>query len=169
MSTTTPTYPEAKPGTPARSFSGSSSTFQSIFHSTTHTTCSGPSTPLTSLSRSPTAETTLFARIRPSRSRSPMSRSPVSLSSSPTSTSAPSPTSEEGPGRSRLRFRTDSSTSTGSQATRPRSRSTKRHSGTVMQCGRHGNDWLFGGFSFTEAVRGLLSPTHDGEHPPTRH
>ncbi|MCJ1315026.1 hypothetical protein MMC15_000340 [Xylographa vitiligo] len=165
MSNTTPTNPEAKPGLPARSSSGSSSgsssTVQSLFHSTTNTTCSGPSTPRSSLSRSPTAETTLFARIRPSRSRSPASRSPISTNASPTT--------EEHPGRSRLHFRTDSSTSTGSHAARPRSRSAKRHSGTVMQCGRHGNDWLFGGFSFTEAVRGLLSPTHDGEHPPSRH
>ncbi|MCJ1287047.1 hypothetical protein MMC26_006394 [Xylographa opegraphella] len=159
--TTTPTYPEAKPGLPSRSFSSSSSTFQSIFHPTTNTTCSGPSTPRTPHSRSPTAETTIFSRIRTSRSRSPTSRSPVSTSSSPTA--------DEGPARARLHFRTDSSTSTASQASRPRSRSAKRHSGTVMQCGRHGNDWLFGGFSFTEAVRGLLSPTHDGEHPHSRH
>jgi hypothetical protein len=25
-----------------------------------------------------------------------------------------------------------------------------------MQCGRHSNDWLFGGFSITDTVRDLL-------------
>lgn len=32
----------------------------------------------------------------------------------------------------------------------------KRLSGTVNHCGRHGNDWLFGGFSVRERVRELL-------------
>lgn len=29
-------------------------------------------------------------------------------------------------------------------------------SGTYTQCGRHSNDWLFGGFSVTNTVKGLL-------------
>jgi hypothetical protein len=34
---------------------------------------------------------------------------------------------------------------------------TKRHSsGTFNDCGRHSNDWLFNGFSVTEAAKGLL-------------
>ena len=50
-------------------------------------------------------------------------------------------------------------------APRARSRSgctTKRHSGTTMQVGRHSNDWLFGGFSITEKVRGMWSPSDEG-------
>ena len=43
----------------------------------------------------------------------------------------------------------------------------KRHStGTYMECGRHGNDWLFGGFSITETVKDLVgkrSGAHGGE------
>jgi hypothetical protein len=30
----------------------------------------------------------------------------------------------------------------------------RRYSGTVNHCGRHSNDWLFGGFSVRETVRG---------------
>ncbi|MCJ1310557.1 hypothetical protein MMC25_004222 [Agyrium rufum] len=59
----------------------------------------------------------------------------------------------------RLSLRSDSSFS--NSTPRTRSRSTKRNSGTVMQVGRHSNDWLFGGFSFTEAVKGLLSSPTD--------
>jgi hypothetical protein len=34
---------------------------------------------------------------------------------------------------------------------------TKRNSiGTFSDCGRHSNDWLFNGFSVTEAAKGLL-------------
>jgi hypothetical protein len=29
----------------------------------------------------------------------------------------------------------------------------------MMQVGRHSNDWLFGGFSFTDSLKSLLSPT----------
>jgi hypothetical protein len=32
----------------------------------------------------------------------------------------------------------------------------KRLSGTVSHCGRHSNDWLFGGFSVRESVGKLL-------------
>lgn len=31
-----------------------------------------------------------------------------------------------------------------------------RNSGTVMQCGRHGNEWLFGNISVTDTVKGLF-------------
>ena len=36
-------------------------------------------------------------------------------------------------------------------------------SGTTMQVGRHGNEWLFGGFSFTETVKQLWSPGEGGD------
>lgn len=32
----------------------------------------------------------------------------------------------------------------------------RRYSGTVNHCGRHSNDWLFGGFSVRETVRGSI-------------
>ncbi|MCJ1448873.1 MAG: hypothetical protein MMC23_009392 [Stictis urceolatum] len=94
-----------------------------------------------------------ISRIRSSRSRSPAPRTPA----------ANSPSEEK-----RLTFRTDSSLSTSSNSspTQPqfiRSRSQKRNSGTTMQVGRHGNDWLFGGFSFTDAVKNLLASTEDRE------
>jgi hypothetical protein len=37
--------------------------------------------------------------------------------------------------------------------TRKSSGDYKRYSGTVNHCGRHSNDWLFGGFSVRETVR----------------
>ena len=49
----------------------------------------------------------------------------------------------------------------GSPRSRSRSGCQKRHSGTMMQVGRHGNDWLFGGFSITEKVRGMWSPSDE--------
>ena len=111
---------------------------------------------------SPTAsEPTIFTRIRTSRSRS-RNRSFNRSNTNPTPTSSPNLSDEPHP--SRLHFRSDSSpTACTPSSTRARSRSQKRNSGTVMQVGRHGNDWLFGGFSFTETVRSLLSPT-DSEH-----
>ena len=114
---------------------------------------------------SPTAsEPTLFTRIRTSRSRS-RNRSFNRSNSNPAPTSSPTSTPtlhEQHP--SRLHFRSDSSPTTSTpNSTQTRSRSQKRSSGTVMQVGRHGNEWLFGGFSFTETVKSLLSPT-DGEH-----
>jgi len=32
-----------------------------------------------------------------------------------------------------------------------------RSSGTVMQCGRHSNEWLFGGISVTDTVKGFFT------------
>ncbi|KAJ5344127.1 hypothetical protein MYU51_003517 [Penicillium brevicompactum] len=40
-----------------------------------------------------------------------------------------------------------------STPTRKTSGDYKRYSGTVNHCGRHSNDWLFGGFSVRESVR----------------
>ncbi|MCJ1334206.1 hypothetical protein MMC10_010913 [Thelotrema lepadinum] len=126
-------------------------------------TSTAASTP--GFSRSNTADSTcanftpsFFSRIKTSRSRS---NSPANR----TNTSPlPSPT-EEAHRPKRLHLRSNSTTSTGAMTTpspRGRSRSAKRSSGTYMQVGRHGNDWLFGGFSFTEAVKGLISPSSDG-------
>jgi hypothetical protein len=39
--------------------------------------------------------------------------------------------------------------------TRSNSGDYKRYSGTVNHYGRHSNDWLFGGFSVRETVRGV--------------
>ncbi|MCJ1336854.1 hypothetical protein MMC09_002132 [Bachmanniomyces sp. S44760] len=112
-----------------------------------------------------THPTTLFARMRPSRSRSQSQASSTSGSSSTSSSTQVSP-------RHSLHQRTESwqsssaASASASASTRTRSRSnafstppSKRNSGTTMQVGRHGNDWLFGGFSFTGTVKGLLSPT----------
>ncbi|KAI9723322.1 MAG: hypothetical protein M1812_001205 [Candelaria pacifica] len=41
------------------------------------------------------------------------------------------------------------------QPTSPKRR--HRGSGTYTDCGRHGNDWLFGGFSVTGTVKGLFN------------
>ncbi|EEH35814.2 hypothetical protein PAAG_00137 [Paracoccidioides lutzii Pb01] len=39
----------------------------------------------------------------------------------------------------------------------------RRLSGTVNYCGRHGNDWLFGGFSVRESVGKLLNGGNEGD------
>lgn len=39
------------------------------------------------------------------------------------------------------------------QSKRSRSDNYKRYSGTVNHCGRHSNEWLFGGFSVRDSVR----------------
>jgi hypothetical protein len=44
-------------------------------------------------------------------------------------------------------------TKRGSTPTRKSSDDYRRYSGTVNHCGRHSNDWLFGGFSVRETVR----------------
>lgn len=41
-----------------------------------------------------------------------------------------------------------------STPTRKNSDDYRRYSGTVNHCGRHSNDWLFGGFSVRDTVRG---------------
>ena len=52
-----------------------------------------------------------------------------------------------------------------STPTRKNSGDYKRYSGTVNHYGRHSNDWLFGGFSVRETVRGSLDKlrSHDKE------
>ena len=43
----------------------------------------------------------------------------------------------------------------------------RRYSGTINHCGRHSNDWLFGGFSVRDTVRGgieKLRSHHDKEN-----
>lgn len=47
----------------------------------------------------------------------------------------------------------DYSTKRASTPTRKNSDDYRRYSGTVNHCGRHSNDWLFGGFSVRETVR----------------
>ncbi|MCJ1244498.1 hypothetical protein MMC30_001696 [Trapelia coarctata] len=169
MSPSNPISPVAKPIWPMRTSSSSSKgptshpqPLNSPTPSTGSTSTSPPTTPRTPISRSPTTETTIFARIRSARSRSPSARSPTAIPRSNSSPTA-SPTTEEYPHRARLHLRTESSQSA-NQISRPRSRSNKRHSGTVMQCGRHSNDWLFGGFSFTDTVRGFVRGGDDGKH-----
>ncbi|KAI9846423.1 MAG: hypothetical protein M1837_004014 [Sclerophora amabilis] len=39
---------------------------------------------------------------------------------------------------------------------RANSKKDKRGSGTYLQCGRHSNQWLFGGISVRDAVKGLF-------------
>lgn len=172
MSPSNPISPIAKPIWPMRTSSSSSKGPTShpqplgsptpSTASTASNSSSPPTTPRTPLPRSPATEPTIFARIRSARSRSPSARYPTTIPRSNSSPTA-SPTTEEYPHRSRLHLRTESSQSA-NQITRPRSRSNKRHSGTVMQCGRHSNDWLFGGFSFTDTVRGFVSRADDGKH-----
>ncbi|KAG2413544.1 hypothetical protein HFD88_002733 [Aspergillus terreus] len=36
---------------------------------------------------------------------------------------------------------------------RSRSDDRRRRQGTITDCGRHSNEWLFGGFSFRDTVR----------------
>lgn len=40
-----------------------------------------------------------------------------------------------------------------SSHTRRTSGDHRRYRGTISHCGRHSNDWLFGGFSFRDTVR----------------
>ncbi|CAG8266930.1 unnamed protein product [Penicillium salamii] len=50
--------------------------------------------------------------------------------------------------------RSDYEVKRASTPTRKSSGDYKRYSGTVNHCGRHSNDWLFGGFSVRDSVRG---------------
>lgn len=65
--------------------------------------------------------------------------------SSPTSMS-PSASSPQSP-------KADYEVKRASTPTRKSSGDYKRYSGTVNHCGRHSNDWLFGGFSVRDSVR----------------
>ncbi|WEW57101.1 hypothetical protein PRK78_002561 [Emydomyces testavorans] len=88
---------------------------------------------------------------------SPMS-SPVA--SSPTEQRSHSSTMSGKKRHSYTSRKSSSSTSTSSSSS---SSDYKRLSGTVNYCGRHANDWLFGGFSVRESVRGLLREDHEDE------
>ncbi|KAI4152861.1 MAG: hypothetical protein LQ340_002674 [Diploschistes diacapsis] len=128
----------------------------SVHRSSSSTVASTPSLGRSSTDGSTHSGSTpsFFSRIKTSRCRS---NSPANRSNT-----SPLPLPIEDARRPhRLHLRSDSAMSTGTMPTpspRGRSRSAKRSSG------RHGNDWLFGGFSFTEAVKGLISPSHDGHH-----
>lgn len=74
-------------------------------------------------------------------------------SPSPNTSPLPSPTSM--PGHAYSRSASDPSSPT--SPTRPGHVKRKsRGSGTVTQCGRHGNEWLFGNISVTDTVKGLF-------------
>lgn len=55
------------------------------------------------------------------------------------------------------------STKRASTPTRKNSDDYRRYSGTVNHCGRHSNDWLFGGFSVRDTVRGSFDKLRHSE------
>lgn len=50
-----------------------------------------------------------------------------------------------------------------STPTRKNSDDYRRYSGTVNHCGRHSNDWLFGGFSVRETVASGLEKLRNND------
>ncbi|MCJ1364947.1 hypothetical protein MMC16_004064 [Acarospora aff. strigata] len=129
-----------------------------------------PRSPMTPLdpssffpSSSSSAEPSYFTREPTSLDQRVRPRSPSGGKMSP----LPSPTSSSSQSRPELtqgRSASDpSATATmqsQSQPTRPGhvKRKSRNSSGTVTQCGRHGNEWLFGNISVTGTVRGLFGP-----------
>lgn len=91
---------------------------------------------------------------------SPLSPSSIDRVYSPTDMS---PTSSYHPQRPHMGHR-DASDSTIHSSERSRSDSYKRYSGTINHCGRHSNDWLFGGFSVRDTLRdGIEKLKNHGE------
>ncbi|CAI7629373.1 unnamed protein product [Penicillium bialowiezense] len=89
----------------------------------------------------PKSRTANIPRSNPEASYFPQSYTPASPTDmSPTLSSPQSPKS-------------DFEVKRASTPTRKTSGDYKRYSGTVNHCGRHSNDWLFGGFSVRESVR----------------
>lgn len=153
---------------PALSLSSTTST------SSRSPTSSTPTSPRTFYpSRSPTIGTVLSSiRTSTSRSRSPSTRrSPVTVTASPSRANSTPSGSGSGSGSASS---SPTAPTHGRSLTLPlvmaqgcsgdggRPRTKKRNSGTVMQVGRHSDEWLFGGFSFRETVRDLLSPGGSG-------
>ncbi|PWY71708.1 hypothetical protein BO70DRAFT_121344 [Aspergillus heteromorphus CBS 117.55] len=133
-----------------RAFSHSSSTSTSTSSSTT-TTTTKPST----------RKNTRFSRAKRflrSRSTSPSSSLdiPRSTPSHPHSTMTPAAMSP----RSSL----DSMDHPHTKQSAPARDDYRRYSGTVNHYGRHSNDWLFGGFSLRDTVRGGVDRLRHHHH-----
>ncbi|KAK2756719.1 hypothetical protein FQN54_005165 [Arachnomyces sp. PD_36] len=114
---------------------------------------------------------TVGGRISPSRvtfddidGGAPIERttSPAPMSPRQRTTSSPSPHQWEFSHRSHSGSYSNSNSNSHSHSHSSRkSGDHKRLSGTVNHCGRHGNDWLFGGFSVRESVGKLWKDEDD--------
>ena len=111
--------------------------------------------------------TRLHVRTGRSRSRS-ANRGNSSAIISPTSASPTTPADERNARFAHRINSSDSYSSTTSSSSSQQSRGReKRHSGTVMPCGRHANEWLFGDFSIRDTIKNVVRHTsgdHSGEH-----
>lgn len=116
---------------------------------------SSPLTPRYAPIRSTTAPTLPACATTPA---SPAPSSNYSHSSSPSSTRSSTDDSLWSVSLSRYSFCSSNAQRTGSEQSsrsssrartpkRPKDKRQKRPSGTTMQCGRHGDEWLFGGWA----------------------
>lgn len=144
-------YPEARPVPRKLDSTASSSQSQSSpsprsplspYYPSSPTYSSSGSGESSYFTREPKSlDQTILQRIRP-RSPSP-NRSPL-----------PSPTSM--PRHDHTRSASDPSSQPTSPTRPGHVKRKSRSSGTVTQCGRHGNEWLFGNISVTDTVKGLF-------------
>src|SRR2546421_355504 len=108
-----------------------------------------------SLSRSTTNDSVFHSRSR-SRSKSPSCLPSLSTSSPQTTpiTTRPMPM-PSGPKRVTSDSAVSPTLSSPTTKTHP-SKKPKNSPASTSHCGRHSNDWLFGGFSVTETVKGFI-------------
>ncbi|KAI9871802.1 MAG: hypothetical protein M1830_002431 [Pleopsidium flavum] len=150
MASSTATNPEARP-VPRKIDSTASSQMLSP---------SSPRSPMSPTSpSSPSAEASYFTREPRSLDQSVLQR--VRPSSRPRSRSRsksplPSPSTSSTARPEHARSASDSVSQPTSPSRPGHVKRKSRSSGTVMQCGRHSNDWLFGGISVTDTVKGFF-------------
>ena len=120
------------------------------------------SIPLPFQARSITRAATTDSIFR-SRSKSPRKPPPTDIYTKPTgSTPAPPPNHP-------LRMKSEPAASPTSPAhptspSRPTLKRTRKTSGTTSHYGRHSNDWLFGGISVRETVKGIWKDNDGQDH-----
>lgn len=117
--------------------------------------------PLPFQARSITRATTTGSIFR-SRSKSPRMSPPIAIDTKSTSSPSSPPSHPVRTGSEPMVSPTSPNYPT--SPSRPLTlKRTRKTSGTTSHCGRHSNDWLFGGISVRETVKGILKDTDSTE------
>ena len=154
-SSSRPSYPDARPV--PRQLDSTASSLQSQSSSSSSSSPRSPLSPYSpaspTYSSSGSGQGSYFTREPMSLNQTILQRTRP-RSPSPNKSPLPSPTSA--PKYEHMRSVSDPSAQPASPTRPGHLKRKSRNSGTVMQCGRHGNEWLFGNISVTDTVKGLF-------------
>lgn len=96
-----------------------------------------------------------------SRSKSPRKSPPTTITTKPVTSRSPTPHDALARTGSEPAVSPTSPTNPASPSRPMTLKRTRKTSGTTSHCGRHSNDWLFGGISVRETVKGIWKDNND--------